>query len=196
MKKRRYLIFFAAGGVLILFSLVWVIILQLQLHLGSDQSDRVVAEMEAILPDPSEGELGVYADPGMPTLQIDGVDYVAMIEIPAFDIKLPVANRWDSSLLSDAPARFSGSAYDSTLVIGGTDYSRQFAFCDQIELDTTVILTDMTGAQFLYRVSAIHRSDDAKREWLTDGAGDLTLFCKDTYSMQYIAVRCQLKNGQ
>ena len=178
---------------MILVSLAWTVILQLQLQLGSDQSERVVAKMESLLPGPVEGEAGQYPDTGMPTLQIDGVDYVAMIEVPAFQVKLPVANYWDSGRLADSPARFSGSAYDSTMVIGGADYSRQFAFCDQIDLHTTVILTDMTGVQFTYQVTAVQRSDSAEREWLADESCDLTLFCKDSYSMDYIAVRCRRK---
>ena len=52
-------------------------------------------------------------------------------------------------------------------------------------------MTDMTGAQFNYSVASIRRADAAPTEMLLDGSGELTLFVRDSYSLQYIIVRCQ-----
>ena len=192
MKKQRIPLLLVLGILLVLISLSLMIFYQVRMHLGVQQSQRIVSELDRILPERTAGVPGIYLDPGMPVLQIEGVDYVAMIEIPSFDVTLPVANKWNVDQLSDAPARFFGSAYDSTLIIGGTDHPQQFRFCDAIEHGALVIVTDMTGTQFTYAVSAVDRAEHAQTQWLTEGDCDLTLFCHDVYSMEYIAVRCVL----
>lgn len=98
---------------------------------------------------------------------------------------------WEPAcILSGQPECFWGSSYDQTLVIGGADDPHQFGFCDKIGHGATVTVTDMTGAQFVYIVQEINRSKHADTQWLTGGEWDLTLFCHDVYSMEYIAVRC------
>jgi hypothetical protein len=118
------------------------------------------------------GKVGLFMEPGGVFLfdaltpahfrEIDGVDYVALLEIPQLEIALPVAAGWDGENLSDAPRRFSGSSYDHSLVIGGADHAGQFAFCDQIGHDTRVTVTDMTGARFSYEVVRIDRRAHAE----------------------------------
>ena len=149
-------------------------------------------EMNKLLPDRTSGVPGVYSDSVMPVLEINGADYVALLEIPAQGVVLPVSDQWNSMGLSNSPARFSGSAYDKSLVIGGVDHPRQFGFCDEIEHDAVLNITDMTGAQFSYIVSRIDRSKHAQTQWLQNEEYDLTLFCRSAYSMEYIAVRCIL----
>lgn len=190
MKKRKIPLMLAIGIGLILVSLCVTLVFQLRMHIGTQKSHQVVSKMDKILPERTPGVSGVYMDAHMPVLEIDGVDYVAMIEVPAFGTRLPVADQWISQKLFNSPARFSGSAYDQTLVIGGADYGQQFAFCDRIQHEAIVVVTDMTGAEFTYAVLDIDRSKHAESQWLLDGDCDLTLFCRDMYSMEYIAVRC------
>ena len=190
--KRRIPLLFVLGIGLIVFSLCFTIVVQLQLHNGTKNCQKVVAEMNRLLPDRTPGILGMHSAPGMPVLEINGADYVALIEIPSIGIVLPVVDKWDSNRLSLSPARFFGSAYDSTLIIGGADYPLQFGFCDEIEHDAVLNITDMTGAQFSYIVSRIDRSKHAQTQWLQNEEYDLTLFCRSAYSMEYIAVRCIL----
>ena len=65
-------------------------------------------------------------------------------------------------------------------------------FCDKIEYGTVVTVTDMTGTQFTYTVSDVHRARHAETQWLMADDCDLTLFCHDGYSMEYIAVDVRL----
>lgn len=190
MKTGKVSLPLVLGVGLILVSLCFVLVFQYRVYAGSRKSQLVVSKLIEILPERTPGVPGMYPDSCMPVLEIDGVDYVAMLEIPLLGVRLPVADNWDSEKLSDSPARFFGSAYDQTLVIGGADYPQQFAFCDKIEHGTKVIVTDLTGAQFSYTVSRIDRAKDAENQWLMNTDYDLTLFCRDMYSMEYIAVRC------
>lgn len=195
MKKRKSSIAFFLGACLILVSLFLVVALQIRVRMGSDECQSIIAKMQELLPDRSAGVPGAYPNSWMPILEIDGVDYVAMIEVPAFDVTLPVADQWNRNKLFDSPARFCGSAYDNTLVIGGVDDSHQFAFCDKIENGAAVTVTDMTGTQFAYTVVRVDRAKNAQNQWLTDADFDLTFFCRDIYSMEYIAVRCDFAYG-
>ena len=194
MKKRKFPIALVLGAVLILVSFSLMITLQIRAHMGAANSRAVIEKMEELLPDRTAGVPGIYPNPNMPVLGIDGADYVALLELPALNVALPVANEWNKNALFNSPARFYGSAYDHPLVIGGADNAQQFSFCGKIELGTTVTVTDMTGTQFTYTVTRVERSKKAESQWLISADYDLTLFCQDSYSMEYIAVRCDLSS--
>ena len=190
--NRRKPFLLILGTCLIVFSLCCVIVVQLQQYNGTKNCQEVVVEMNKLLPDRTPGVPGAYSDSVMPVLEINGADYVALLEIPAQGVVLPVSDQWNSMGLSNSPARFSGSAYDKSLVIGGVDHPKQFGFCDEIEHGVVITITDMTGVQFSYIVSRIDRSKHAQTQWLQNEEYDLTLFCRSAYSMEYIAVRCIL----
>lgn len=188
MKLRK--IALIAGSCLILVSLLLMLGVQLRQHTGARKRQAVLQQMEVAIPETTPGIQGMEPEIQMPVLQIEGTDYVAALEIPAYGITLPVSDRWSEKHLLINPSRFCGSAYDGTLVIGGADTQGQFAFCDQIQQGAQITLTDMTGGEFTYTVSRVDRAKRATSQWLTEGEYDLTLFCRDTYSMTYIAIRC------
>ena len=190
MKKRQFPLFLVLGICLILASVSLVLVFQIRMHMGVQHSQKILSSMEQLLPERSPGVPGIYLTSGMPVLEIENVDYVAMLEVPSFHIALPVADRWDRNKLSRSPSRFFGSAYDNSLIIGGVDDPRQFGFCDKIEHGAQITITDMTGTQFSYTVSGVDRAKHADTQWLMNADCDLTLFCHDIYSMEYIAVRC------
>ena len=189
MKRKKSLLFILGIG-MILASLCFVLILGIRMHLGTQKSQKIVSQMTALLPEGTQNVPGIYPNSGMPVLALDGVDYVAMLAVPAFGVTLPVSDKWDSKNLYSAPSRFSGSAYDNTLVIGGADSPQQFFFCDEIDNGSVITVTDMTGAQFTYTVSRVDRAKHAETQWLVSADFDLTLFCRDAYSLEYIAIRC------
>ena len=193
MKKRRISWPFVLGICLISVALFMFLFFQIRIFVGNKISADIVSKTESLLPERSVGDPEIYSTTVMPVLQIERTDYVALLEIKSMGVKLAVADRWDSGALYRSPARYYGSAYDNTLVIGGADSSKQFSFCGKIDQGVTVILTDMTGAEFTYKVSMVDRAKRAENEWLSDEESDLTLFCRDTYSMEYIAVRCVLE---
>lgn len=190
MKKRKISLPLVLGGALILCSLCLVVFFQIRVHTGYRKNQQAVTQIRALLPEKTLGVAGTNPEISMPVLEIGGKDYAAILEIPAYGITLPVADRWDTKALVSVPARFSGSVYDGSLVIGGNDHARQFAFCDKIENGTLVTVTDMTGAQFTYAVSRVDRAKHAKAQWLQEENADLTLFCRDMYTMEYVAARC------
>lgn len=192
MKKWKFSVPIILGMALILGSLCLVLLVQIRLQMGAQNCAQAVQQLQKMIPDRSVGVPENRPESRMPVLEIDGTDYVALLEIPAQGLVLPVADQWDSSNLPRSPARFSGSTYNGPLVIGGADDPRQFGFCNQIDTGATVTVTDLTGAQFSYTVSRVDRAGQAETQWLTQADYDLTLFCRDPYSMDYLAVRCLL----
>lgn len=190
MKKYKLPILLILGALLVVASFALVTVFQIRGYIGSQESQKVAARMGELLPDRSAGIPGVYSNANMPILEINDTDYVALLEIPTFDLTLPVADGWDSNKLYKSPARFYGSCYDHSMVIGGVDNAYQFSFCDKIDNGTVITITDMTGTQFSYTVSRVDRAKSAASNWLITADFDLTLFCRDTYSMEYVAVRC------
>lgn len=158
--------------------------------LGNRKSQAVTAQLETLLPERTKGVPGIYTDSDMPVLEIQGTDYVAMLQVPDFNVKLPVSDAWDQKNLYATPSRFCGSAYDGTLVIGGGNDLQKFSFCNKIDTGAQVIITDMTGAEFTYTVATVDRAKHAEAQWLSQEGYDLTLFCQDAMSLEYIAVRC------
>ena len=195
MKKRKFPLLLVLGAGLILISLSMLIAYQIDRIQGEQYCQRIASKIDSLLPEKTVGIPGTYPKSCMPVLEVESADYAALLEIPAYGLSLPVADKWDSNNLSQSPARFFGSAYDNTLIIGGIDSPQQFGFCKEIELGAYVTITDMTGHQFTYTVSKVERSDHAETSWLTDHESALTLFCHDIYAMEYIAVRCILSSG-
>jgi len=190
MKKGKFPIALVLGICLVMIGFSLFAGIQLRTQIGAEECRKTVTEMMKLLPERAAGVSGISSDPDMPVLQINEEDYIALIEIPSMNLALPVAAAWNSQKLYRSPARFYGSCYARSLVIGGADNPHQFAFCDKIGEGSVITVTDMTGTQYCYTVSRVDRSQSAERDWLISGDYDLTLFCRDTYSMEYIAVRC------
>lgn len=179
-----------AGGVLILLSLCGLLLNTWLSGKTGRNTAEVLAALDAVLPRSAPALEGTHRNPEMPVLQIENQDVIAIVEIPAFGIRLPVLGQWEQGNLLGMPRRFSGSAYDGSLIIGGCDKPGQFDCFHRIPNDTQVILTDMTGGEYTYRVSRIQRSDSAEASILADPDAKLTLFVRDTYTMEYIILRC------
>ena len=190
MKKKKVSVPLLLGAALILGGLILTVYSQVRLHLGAQTRQEVITQIRSILPETVPGTPGISQNPAMPSFQINGEDFVGLLEVPGFGCVLPVADTWDTGKLIAFPCRFWGSAYDHSLVIGGADQPGQFDFCDKISLGALVTVTDMTGTQFSYEVSRVDRASQADTRWLLQEDWDLTLYCRDTYSMTYIAVRC------
>ena len=131
-----------------------------------------------------------YRDMEMPALDLDGQDFIGLVDIPAFGVTLPIAGSWDAKRVADYPCRFWGTVYDGSLVVGGADQVGQFDGFDRIQDGSAITVTDMTGEVFSYVVAKVERSKSAQADVLMDPDADLTLFARDAYSLEYLLVRC------
>lgn len=194
MQKKKASFLEILGIGLILCSAVLLLFQHFRAHTAVVSAKAVVFQMEELMPERTAGIPGIYADPAMPVLELDGEDFSCLLDVPAFGVTLPVGNSWDTGKLGFYPCRFWGSVNDCSLVIGGTDQQGQFDFCGKIDLGTVITVTDMTGAEFTYSVTRVDRANQADADWLCSEAYDLTLFARAKFSLEYIAVRCSLSS--
>ena len=190
MKRLPGLCYFA-GILLILLSLGLLAGSLLRTQYAQKQNAAVTAQLRARMPDRAVGVAGDYSDREMPILQLDGTDFVCLLEVPGLGVVLPVGNRWESDALQDHPCRFWGSIYDGSCILGGSGRQGQFDFCARLDLGDTILLTDMGGVEFSCSVRKIERSKTADFERLWDADYPLTLFVRQEYSSEYIIVRCE-----
>ena len=192
MRKNGRVIFIL-GCLLIICSIVSLFLLQLQSKQAEQTNAEIVHTIETILPDRREGTKDAEQKSEMPALELQSEDFIALLEIPSYGLKLPVCNVWDKGKVVSYPCRFYGTVYNGTLVIGGYDQPGQFEFFDRIQNDSAVTVTDMTGTVFSYAVDKVERSNSADAEILIDEEADLTLFVRDAQSFEYIILRCKEK---
>lgn len=179
-----------AGALLILCSVGTVLFVSLSATHAQSEATVALARIDETLPPPTIGTPDSFSSMQMPTRAVDGVDVVAVLEIPALDLRLPIGDAWENRSRASFPRRFAGSAYDGSLVIGGYDQAGQFECLKRADIGTTVTVTDMTGARFSYEVTNVLRKASAEAAALTSVGGDLALFVREAYSMEYIVVCC------
>lgn len=152
-------------------------------------TENLGQQIRASLPRITEGNPENYTDMDMPVLQLEQEDFCGLLQVPAFGVSLPIGANWKNNVVSRYPNRFWGSAYDNSLIIGGSGRKDQFAFCGKLDLGDEIRVTDMTGAQFSYEVAAIDRSSHANMDVFQQKQSDLILFARDNMTLDYIIVR-------
>ena len=126
----------------------------------------------------------------MPVSSIDGLDFIGILEIPAIDLKLPVASEWSYANLDTAPCRYAGSAYLDTLVILGHNYPAHFQKLKNLHQGDAIRFTDTDGNLFSYTVSDFEQLRPDQVTDMVSGDWDLTLFTCTVGGQLRLAVRC------
>ncbi len=184
-----------AGAVLTVAGIVLLVtaavIFSIRLYARSKNSidpSAAAERIEKLLPERSAGIAEERENAAMAAIEIDGIDFVGLLELPDRNIKLPVAASWGNADFSFRPARYTGSVYSGTLIIGGEYSENNFDFVDSLDPGEEIIFTDMLGCVFHYTVEKISHSDNADTETLQSGSSTLTLFVKKDSA--YLIVRC------
>ena len=131
-------------------------------------------------------------EPGveMPVVEVDGISYCALVEIPSVGICLPVSADWSMETLRFTPCRYSGSAYTNDLVIAAHNYIGHFSTLGNVGIGDPVTFTDMDGNVFRYTVSAKEVLPPTAVEEVTNGSWALTLFTCTVGGQNRVVVRC------
>ena len=187
---KNWNLFQKLGFVLIVLSLLILVADKCMASYHRNATAQLLQQMESLVPDAETGNPADYSDVQLPVLQLDGKEFSGRIRFPDYGCTLPMGHHWDTAALSKYPCRFWGSLYDGTLVVGGKDQSGQFDFFHRMDIGDKVIITDMTGVQFSFLVSRIDRSKTADSDILIQDSWDLTIFARDSQSLEYILLRC------
>lgn len=132
-----------------------------------------------------------YYGKEMPTVVIDGVEYIGVLSIPKLDLDLPVKSEWSYVGLRTSPCRYVGSAYSNDMVICAHNYNHHFGLLKTLDYGTEVIFTDVVGNVFKYEVSEIETLIPTAVEEMTTGdEWDMTLFTCTIGGRTRVTVRC------
>jgi len=127
----------------------------------------------------------------MPVAEVDGVEYIGTVRVPALGLDLPVISRWSYPNLRIAPCRYEGSAYLDNLILAAHNYGSHFGNLKTLSQGDTVIFTDMDGNAFYYEVAVLETLKPTAVEEMESGGWDLTLFTCTIGGASRVTVRCE-----
>lgn len=128
----------------------------------------------------------------MPVENVDGIDYIGVLSIPALELELPICSQWNYKSLKTAPCRYSGSAYMGDMVICAHNFRRHFGGLKNLHTGDEVIFTDVDGNEFRYQVAALDLLAPTDIEGMTSGDWALTLFTCTPGGQSRVTLRCDL----
>ena len=172
MPKKAGIAIMAAGAVLIISALLLFVHNRQEDAQAGQEAESLLESVEAVIeaqavrkPSPSPGVSPSPApvDPTMPTVTIDGYDYIGYVEVPVLGLKLPVMSKWDYTRLQIAPCRQFGSSRTDDLVIAAHNYRNHFGRLKELAVGDSVTFTDMEGIVNTYRVEKVETKSEAKR---------------------------------
>lgn len=213
MKKTRRGSLWIALGVLCFFAAAGLSVFNIWDSRRAEETVTVIAEeMLEMIPAPEETEFVLESgaedmylsaeheipdyilnpNMDMPKQEIDGDEYIGVLEIPMFGLSLPVASTWSYPKLRKTPCRYDGTAYQGNLIISAHNYDSHFGKLKNLPEGEIVTFTDVDGNVFRYEVSSRETIMPEDIEGMKNGDWDLTMFTCTYGGQQRVTVRCEL----
>lgn len=126
----------------------------------------------------------------MPVEHFNGQDYIGTLEVPRYDLILPIISQWSYPRLKLAPCRYTGSAYTDDLIVSAHNYRSHFGLIVELEEGDQVMFTDLAGNTFEYRVVLQETLEATDISEMQAGDWDLTLFTCTIGGKYRVTVRC------
>lgn len=160
---------------------------------AGDAAGKVLDELTQAMKQQSENIPDYLEHPEMemPTLEVEGNQYIGTLEIPALGLTLPVMSQWSYPKLRIAPCRYAGSAYQEGFVIAAHNYSSHFGNLNQLSSGDRIYFTDVTGNRFSYQVAEVEELNPTALEEMVNEGWDLSLFTCTLSSQARVTVRCE-----
>lgn len=190
--NKRGLVFIVIGAVLIAAALGLVIYNMASDASASKSSYDVLMELtEDMKNNRTTPTYSFDPDADMPTKQVDGWNYIGVLEIPSLNLVLPVIDQWSYDALLVAPARYTGSAYLDNMVLAAHNYTSHFGRLRELSLEDEIRFVDVVGNVFYYKVQELQILPPTAAEEMTlNGDWDLTLFTCTWGGQSRVTVRC------
>lgn len=128
----------------------------------------------------------------MATAQLSGLPCIGILEVPEYNLSLPIIQDYSLDNLQVAPCVYYGSYFTSDLVICGHNYTTHFGKLRDIPLGSDIFLTTVDGCVYHYMVDNIEVLGAYSITEMTEGDWDLTLFTCTTGGQSRCAIRCVL----
>ncbi len=202
MKQKLGTALMAAGIVLLLCAVGLVVYNTSQEHYAAQSSEQyltvlvdttptTIPDVSPSLPETKPTEKAEVEE--MPTVVIDGREFIGYMTLPALGLELPVLSQIDDEGLQTAPCRYVGTVSAGNLVIGAHNYSSHFGRLTAMSVGDEIVFTDARGCRTVYGVADMEILDPYAVPDLTSGEYPLTLFTCTYGGAQRIVVRCDRK---
>ncbi len=123
-------------------------------------------------------------------LNISGYDYIGVINIPSLNIKLPIMHETDYDRLAISPCKYYGNINTNDLVLCAHDYVNQFGKISNLKENDIVIITDVLGNNYVYKVVLTEELNPTDITNMIDSPFDLTLYTCSYGALKRITIRC------
>lgn len=151
---------------------------------ASDALQSVLAQAGKI------DDMPIFPDMEMPVIESDGIKYIGELRIPELGLELPVISSLSSRFLRTAPCRYSGSAYNDTMVVAAHNYISHFGRLNQLSQNSEIVFEDVRGHEFVYRVAELEVLQPYDVKQMKETSHDLTLFTCTIGGASRVTVRC------
>ena len=205
--KRRFWSAVTVAGVILLAAAVALAVRNFQTDLEAAQSrDTVLLQLADAMPEeeetPTTDEPPVTEAPEpekekeekeeevLPSVPIDGRNYMGAIRFPALNLELPVLAEYTLPALRIAPAVYSGTPEGNDLVICGHNYRSHFGPLNRLSLGDEILMRTVDGKVYRYTVAATEIVSPLAVADVTNGQWDLTLFTCTLGGQTRFVVRC------
>ena len=126
----------------------------------------------------------------MPTVEVEGDEYIGTLYFPSLQIELPVMSSWSYPNLKKSPCLYSGSVYTGNAVIAAHNYASHFGRLTKLAPGDAVYFTDVDGNLFTYGVVLQEVLEPTAIEEMTAADYDLSLFTCTLGGQSRFTVRC------
>lgn len=163
----------------------------LDMNIVTLPSQETPAIEDTSIPSDSESVYIINSEIDMPTITVNGNEYIGVLEIPALGLSLPVISKWSYPNLRLAPCRYKGSAYLDDLIIAAHNYKQHFGLLKDLNTGDEIKFIDVDSNCFTYKVFEVEQLAGTDREEMEAGDWDLTLFTCTIGGQARITVRCE-----
>lgn len=196
--NRRFWSAVTAAGVILLAAAVGLTLWNVQTDLKAAQSrDTILLQLADVMPEedePAADKPPATESPAteevLPSVPIDGRNYMGAIRFPSLDLELPVLAEYTLPALKIAPAVYSGTPEGNDLVICAHNYRSHFGPLNRLSLGDEVLMRTVDGAVYRYTVAATEVVSPLAVQDVTNGQWDLTLFTCTLGGKTRFVVRC------
>ena len=184
---------FIIGIILVITSIVLVMFYFSIQNISENKRRDAINGIRELIPEINNSVLENKKNKDTAFVSINDIDFCGIIEVPSTKSELPIYGYWDKKKLPDYPCRFSGSIYNSDLIIGSSDRKGVFDFSDKLNIGDDILITDVTGNRYTYLISDIKSSKSISKDHLSKLNFDFLIFIKNELSFDYTIILCEFK---
>lgn len=198
MKNKKGTSLMAVGAMLLLAALALTAYNLYDEKRAEKNALNALSQIDTASSEQSNTEIPDYVlnpDMSMPTVSVDGEEYVGVLKIPEINLVLPVLIECDTQKLKTAPCRYQGTAYLGNMIIAGHNYKTHMKYIDSLEAGDKIFFTDTDKNIFEYEVVGTEIIDGTDVErMISGGSWNLTLFTCTYDGRKRITIRAASVN--